>query len=108
MMEEIKAKEYVVGIRLRSLKVYYFSTDDLDLKVGDWVIVKTVQGTEAGRVAIPPFEPPENFQPPSPLKPLELLCDHYRKSILLFWGLQLIYNFLQKLTLSYQVKILKD
>uniref|UniRef100_A0A7C3MKI7 Stage 0 sporulation protein n=1 Tax=Dictyoglomus thermophilum TaxID=14 RepID=A0A7C3MKI7_DICTH len=70
MMEEIKAKEYVVGIRLRSLKVYYFSTNDLNLKVGDWVIVKTVQGTEAGRVAIPPFEPPDGFQPPSPLKPI--------------------------------------
>lgn len=70
MMVEDKESIYVVGIRLRSLKVYYFSTTDPDLKVGDVVIVKTVQGVEAGRVVIPPFVPPENFEPPSPLKPI--------------------------------------
>jgi len=61
---------YVVGIRLRSLKVYYFSTTDPNLKVGDVVIVKTVQGVEAGKVVISPFVPSENFEPPSPLKPV--------------------------------------
>ncbi len=34
------------------------------------VIVKTVQGVEAGRVVIPPFVPSEDFEPPSPLKPI--------------------------------------
>ncbi len=69
-MEEKAERIWVVGIRLRSLKVYYFSTNDPELKVGEWVIVKTVQGIEAGRVVISPFVPPENFEPPSPLKPI--------------------------------------
>lgn len=70
MIEDKIEGKFVVGIRLRSLKVYYFSTDDQDLKVGEWVVVKTVQGVEAGRVVIPPFIPEEDFEPPSPLKPI--------------------------------------
>ncbi|HOP95471.1 MAG TPA: regulatory iron-sulfur-containing complex subunit RicT [Dictyoglomaceae bacterium] len=68
-MEESN-KGYVVGIRLRSLKIYLFSTEDPNLNVGDWVIVKTVQGTEAGKVAISSFLPSEDFKPLSPLKPI--------------------------------------
>ncbi|PMQ01873.1 MAG: stage 0 sporulation protein [Dictyoglomus sp. NZ13-RE01] len=66
----MKEPLYIVGVRLRSFKVYYFSTKKADLKPGDWVIVKTVQGTEAGTVAIPPFIPPDNFEPVTPLKPI--------------------------------------
>lgn len=61
---------YIVGVRLRSFKIYYFSTEDTNLKRGDWVIVKTIQGTEAGIVAIPPFLAPKDFKPTTPLKPI--------------------------------------
>lgn len=61
---------YIVGVRLRSFKIYYFSTEDTNLKRGEWVIVKTIQGIEAGIVTIPPFLAPKNFKPSSPLKPV--------------------------------------
>lgn len=61
---------YIVGVRLRTFKIYYFSTEDINLKRGDKVIVKTVQGIEAGTVAIPPFLAPENFKSVTPLKPI--------------------------------------
>ena len=43
----------VVGVKFRnSAKVYYFSPNDLeDLEVGEYVIVETVRGQEAGTVA---------------------------------------------------------
>ncbi len=46
----------IVGIRFkRAGKVYYFDpTGFEDLKAGDWVVVKTSQGIEAGRVVIAP------------------------------------------------------
>ncbi len=37
-------------------KVYYFDPNDLDLKVGDHVIVKTRKGTEYAEVVTPPAE----------------------------------------------------
>lgn len=61
---------YIAGIRLRSFKIYYFSVEKLNLKRGDWVIVKTVHGIEAGIVVIPPFLAPSNFKPATPLKPI--------------------------------------
>ncbi len=48
----------VTGIRFRQAgRVYYFATGELtDLVVGDWVIVETSRGIEAGQVAMPPHE----------------------------------------------------
>lgn len=46
----------IVGIRFkRAGKIYYFDPEGFeDLNTGDWVIVTTSQGTEAGRVVIAP------------------------------------------------------
>jgi len=48
----------VTGVRFRRVgKVYHFATKEfMDLKSGDWVIVETARGTEAGWVAVPPKE----------------------------------------------------
>jgi Uncharacterized homolog of PSP1 len=43
----------VVGVRFKAAgKIYYFDSADLDLQVGDAVIVETVRGVEYGEVAI--------------------------------------------------------
>jgi cell fate regulator YaaT (PSP1 superfamily) len=45
----------IVGIRFkRAGKVYYFDAGDIELKVDDYVVVKTARGLELGRVAIAP------------------------------------------------------
>jgi cell fate regulator YaaT (PSP1 superfamily) len=46
----------VTGVRFREVgKVYHFATGECsDLRFGDWVIVETARGTEAGWVVIPP------------------------------------------------------
>lgn len=45
----------IVGVRFERVgKVYYFAPGDLELNVGDYVIVETSRGREAGRVAIAP------------------------------------------------------
>ena len=45
----------VVGIRFgRGGRVHYFDSADLDLSVGDRVIVETDEGRREGRVAIAP------------------------------------------------------
>jgi len=46
----------VTGVRFRRVgKVYHFATNEwTDLKYGDWVIVETARGTEAGWVVTPP------------------------------------------------------
>jgi cell fate regulator YaaT (PSP1 superfamily) len=48
----------VVGVRFRdSGRVYYFQTpDDTEIGVGDWVVVPTARGEEAGRVVISPHQ----------------------------------------------------
>jgi len=48
----------VTGVRFRqACKIYHFATGDLtDLQVGDWVIVETARGIEAGWVVVPPQE----------------------------------------------------
>jgi len=43
----------VVGVRFKAAgKIYYFDSADLELQVGDAVIVETVRGVEYGEVAI--------------------------------------------------------
>ncbi len=43
----------IVGVRFKRVgKIYYFSPQNIDLKVGDGVIVETARGTEFGKVAI--------------------------------------------------------
>lgn len=43
----------VVGVRFKAAgKIYYFDSSDLDLQVGDAVIVETVRGVEYGEVAM--------------------------------------------------------
>jgi cell fate regulator YaaT (PSP1 superfamily) len=45
----------IVGIRFkRAGKVYYFEAKDLELKAGDFAVVKTSRGMELGHVAIAP------------------------------------------------------
>jgi cell fate regulator YaaT (PSP1 superfamily) len=45
----------IVGIRFkRAGKVYYFDAGDIELKVDDYVVVKTARGLELGRVTIAP------------------------------------------------------
>ena len=47
--------ECVVGVRFRdSGRIYYFQPNQDDLRVGDWVVVPTSRGQEAGRVVIAP------------------------------------------------------
>ena len=55
----------VVGVKFRNtVKVYYFSPGDLDdLEVDDYVIVQTVRGQEAGKIAFPPREVAEEEIP---------------------------------------------
>jgi len=55
----------VVGIKFRnSAKVYYFSPEGIeDLERGEYVIVETVRGQEAGLVAFPPCEIAEDAIP---------------------------------------------
>jgi cell fate regulator YaaT (PSP1 superfamily) len=47
----------VVGVRFRdSGRVYYFRADDEELQTGEWVVVPTSRGQEAGRVVIAPHQ----------------------------------------------------
>ncbi|GAA0179709.1 stage 0 sporulation family protein [Clostridium sediminicola] len=47
----------VVGIRFKkSGKIYYFSPNNLNIKINDFVIVETVRGTEFGQCVIGPKE----------------------------------------------------
>jgi len=50
----------VVGVRFRTAgKIYYFDPGDLDIQLGDRVIVETVRGIECGTVVIAKREVPE-------------------------------------------------
>ncbi len=45
----------VVGVRFkRAGRIYYFDPADIELNLGDWVVVDTGRGPEMGRVAISP------------------------------------------------------
>ncbi len=77
----------IVGIRFKPVsKIYYFDpTGFEDLQAGDYVIVETTRGREAGQVVIPPREVPEE-KVVTPLKdilrraePWDLVqMEHYR------------------------------
>jgi cell fate regulator YaaT (PSP1 superfamily) len=54
----------VVGVKFRnSAKVYYFGPGDLEPEVGEYVIVETVRGQEAGTIAFTPREVSEQEIP---------------------------------------------
>ena len=58
----------VIGVRFRKAgKIYYFSPNDFDIKLGDNVIVETARGVEYGKVVIASKEIPEE-EIVSPLK----------------------------------------
>ena len=45
----------IVGVRFkRAGKIYYFDPADIEMEVGDYVVVKTARGQELGRVVIAP------------------------------------------------------
>ena len=47
----------VVGVRFKEVgKIYYFTYGELELSVGDKVIVETVKGLEFGEVVVGPKE----------------------------------------------------
>lgn len=56
-LDDRSPAECVVGVRFRdSGRLYYFRAADHDLTVGDWVVVTTSRGEEAGRVVIAPHQ----------------------------------------------------
>lgn len=66
----------IVGIRFkRAGKIYYFDPSGFeDLEAGDWVIVKTTRGVEAGRVIIAPKQVVDE-EIKAPLKPIQRRAD---------------------------------
>ena len=47
----------IIGVRFRNVgKVYYFNPGDLQMKIGDHVIVETSRGLEYGKVVLDPRE----------------------------------------------------
>ncbi|GFN21723.1 PSP1 domain-containing protein [Thermanaeromonas sp. C210] len=60
----------VVGVRFKKAgKIYYFDPNNLELKIGDKVIVETARGLEYGEVVVGPREVPEETVV-QPLKPV--------------------------------------
>lgn len=60
----------IVGVRFkRAGKVYYFDPAGIELKVNDYVVVKTSRGMELGQVVIAP-EQVLTSEVPEPLKPV--------------------------------------
>jgi cell fate regulator YaaT (PSP1 superfamily) len=61
----------IVGVRFKRVgRIYFFNPNGHDdLAVGEWVIVETAKGTEAGQVVIAPRQVQEN-QVSDPLKPV--------------------------------------
>jgi len=56
----------IIGVSFRSVgKIYYFSPEGFEIKIGDYVIVETVRGMEMGKVVLPPrtLEDEEVTQP---------------------------------------------
>lgn len=64
----------IVGVRFRTAgKVYYFGPKNLDLKIGDRVIVETARGVEMGTVAVAPKEVPDD-EVVQPLKTVQRIA----------------------------------
>ncbi len=60
----------IVGIRFRRAgRVYYFDPADIEMKEGDYVVVKTARGLELGQVVIAPKQVLAN-EVTEPLKPV--------------------------------------
>lgn len=60
----------IVGVRFKKAgKIYYFDPVDIDVKIGDDVIVETARGLEFGLVVVGPKEVDEDSLA-SPLKPI--------------------------------------
>lgn len=70
----------IVGIRFKKVgKIYYFSPEGIQAKVGDMAVVETAGGTECGEVAIANRQIQDN-EFTSPLKPvIRLANDHDMK-----------------------------
>ncbi|MGI6713914.1 MAG: PSP1 domain-containing protein [Bacilli bacterium] len=61
---------FFVGVKFNNLgKSYFFSTEEGNLKIGDFVVVETVRGLELGTVSILP-RPINEFQLSFELKPI--------------------------------------
>lgn len=61
----------IIGVRFRNVgKVYYFNPGDLQMKIGDHVIVETSRGLEYGRVVLDPREAEEE----KVVHPLKEVC----------------------------------
>ena len=64
----------IVGVRFRTAgKVYYFGPKNLELKIGDRVIVETARGVEMGTVAVAPKEVPDD-EVVQPLKTVQRIA----------------------------------
>lgn len=64
----------IVGVRFRTAgKVYYFGPKNLDLKIGDRVVVETARGVEMGTVAVAPKEVPDD-EVVQPLKTVQRIA----------------------------------
>ena len=62
----------VAGVRFKTAgKVYYFDPDDIEVKVGDSVIVETARGMEFGTVTMDIAEVSES-EIVAPLKKIEI------------------------------------
>lgn len=65
----------VIGVRFRTAgKIYFFAPGELDVKLGDNVIVETARGVEFGRVVSGPKEVPEE-EVVQPLKSVIRIAD---------------------------------
>ena len=68
----------IVGVRFRTAgKVYYFGPKNLELKIGDRVIVETARGVEMGTVAVAPKEVPDD----EVVQPLKTVVSRPRKTL---------------------------
>ncbi|MEE8352925.1 MAG: regulatory iron-sulfur-containing complex subunit RicT, partial [Dehalococcoidales bacterium] len=65
----------IVGVRFKTAgKIYYFDPTDIELQVGDDVIVETIRGLEVGRIVTSPREA-EASDVARPLKPVVRMAE---------------------------------
>ena len=64
----------IVGVRFRTAgKIYYFGPKNLELKLGDHVVVETARGVELGTVAVEPKDVPDD-EVVQPLKTVQRIA----------------------------------